>query len=199
MARFESTPHSANNADDPRPDCDLKWYAVRLRSNFEQVAARALEARGYEVFLPTYSSRKTVAGRDVLREVPVFPGYLFSRFDLQRRQGVVTTPGLVHVVGIGRQPIPVPDPEIESLMRLTLSADGVRPCPFLQTGDVVRITSGALTGVEGLLLQSSGGPRLVLSISLLQRSVSAEVDAECVEFVRRGPRSETLDRRRRCA
>lgn len=167
------------------------WYAIRTRSNFETVTARGLEGKDYEVFLPTYRACKKRRGRNISVRCPLFSGYLFCRFDYEEQLPVLKTPGVVHVVGCGRLPLAVPDHEVESIRRMTECGREVRPCDFISAGDLVRITGGALAGLEGVLLpynRDNPSARVAVSINLLQRSVSAEVDAFSLELVRRGAR-----------
>lgn len=162
------------------------WYAVRVRPNFEAAVAPALQGKGYEVFPPTYTTRKKRRGRTVRLTLPLFPGYVFCRFSFERRLPVLMSPGVVHVVSAGKRPLDVSDHEIRSIMRMTEGTAPVRPWPFVQAGGIVRIAGGPLAGIEGVLMEPNGRPRIALSITLLQRSVSAEVDVDCLEFVRRG-------------
>lgn len=110
----------------------------------------------------------------------LFPGYLFCRFDPTDRLPVLTVPGVVDVVGFGRSPEPIPDAEIERVHRLVESGVAVQPHPYVRVGQAVLIERGPLTGVEGILTQVKGKTRLVVSVNLLQRSVSAEVDRRVI-------------------
>ena len=102
----------------------LSWFAVRVRSNFERETDRILNAKGYEAFYPFYKVRREWSDR--LREVdlPLFPGYVFCRFDPQRRLPVLTSPGVVSILGIGKSPVPVEDLEIQSIQRMIDSGRG---------------------------------------------------------------------------
>ena len=156
------------------------WYALRVRSNFEKKSADLLRQKGLEEFLPTYRRRSQWSDRTKRIERPLFPGYLFCRFDSQNWLPVLQTPGVVHVVGIAGRPIPVEESEIESLRTLVRCSVPLFPQAFLRLGQKVLIRNGPLTGVEGVLEQFEKNCRITVSISLLQRSVSAEIDAEWV-------------------
>ena len=162
------------------------WYAVRVRSNFESTTSNSLQNKGYEVFAPSYRVRRRRKDRSVTLDLPLFAGYIFCRFNHENRLPILKTPGLVHVVGVGGNPMSLSDEEIAAILRLTASGVLVQPWPYMQSGDIVRITSGGLAGLEGILIKSKGQNRLVLSVTLLQRSVATEVEADCVEFIRRG-------------
>lgn len=113
-------------------------------------------------------------------DVPLFPGYLFCRFRLQDRLPILKTPGMISIVGIAKVPIAVDDAEITALRALVNSGIARQPWPYLQVGRRVRIEHGALCGLEGIVLDFKGGHRVVLSVTLLQRSVAAEIDSAWV-------------------
>lgn len=171
----------ADTAPNPVPDgVTWPWYALRVRSNFERKSAELLRQKGLEEFLPSYRKRSRWSDRTKWVERPLFPGYLFCRFDPQNWLPVLQTPGVVHAVGFGGKPVPVEEAEIESLRTLVRSAVPLFPQAFLRVGQKVRIKAGPLTGVEGILEQFEKNCRITVSITLLQRSVSAEIDAEWV-------------------
>ena len=152
------------------------WFAVRVRSNHERVAAMHLQERGYEEFTPSYKSQHQWTDRKKEIERFLFPGYVFCRFDPQRRLPVLTVPGVVGLVGCGKIPVPIPDYEVERIRRMVQSGLLVTPWPFLELGQTILIERGPLAGVEGILEEVKGKCRLVVSINLLRRSVSAEVE-----------------------
>ena len=112
--------------------------------------------------------------------LPLFPGYVFVRVALRDRLQVLQVPGVARLVGFNGPPTPLADEEIESLRRAL--ADGLRaePHPFLKAGRRVRITTGLLSGHEGILKRWKGGLRVVLTIELIERSISVEVDSSSV-------------------
>lgn len=159
------------------------WFAVQTRSRYENLAAKQLNGRGYEVFLPFYQCRRRWSDRMQEFEVPLFPGYLFCRFNLQDRLPILTTPGVIQIVGIGKTPMPVDEEEITALQTAVRTGIPRHPWPFLKVGQRVRVEAGPLSGLEGVLLNFKGRYRLVLSVSLLQRSVAVEVDSSWVTSV----------------
>jgi transcription antitermination factor NusG len=161
------------------------WFAVRVRSNQERTAIVHLRDRGYEQFAPSYKAERRWSDRTKEIDQYLFPGYVFCRFDPGDRLAVLTAPGVVDLVGFGRIPEAVPDQEIERVRRMVESGLLVTPYPFLNVGQTVLIERGPLTGLEGMLVELKGKRRLVVSINLLQRSVSAEVDRHWVRPVRR--------------
>jgi transcription antitermination factor NusG len=143
-----------------------------------------LRGMGYEEFLPLCGCRKRWSDRIKEAQTPLFPGYLFCRFDPQNRLPILKTPGVIQVVGYNRQPIPVDEDEIKSIQTLVTSGISNQPWPFLQVGEKVQIESGPLRGLEGVLVEIKGNRRLILSVSLLQRSVAVEMDAAFVRSER---------------
>lgn len=152
------------------------WFALRVRSNSERLAAAHLRGRGYEEFAPSYFSERQWSDRKKITEQFLFPGYVFCRFDPQDRLPVLSVPGVVGMVRFGELILPVPEQEIERVRTVVHSGLLVRPWPFLKVGQTVLIERGPLAGVEGLLEAEKGKYRLVVSINLLQRSVSTEID-----------------------
>jgi transcription antitermination factor NusG len=142
--------------------------------------ASTLLDKGFESFLPFYRQRSRWSDRIKEIQLPLFPGYLFCRFDLNKRLPILITPGVIHVVGIGKNPFPVDDEEISAIQTIVLSSLGVEPQPYLSIGQRVCIEIGPLAGVEGILISRKGSNRLVVSVSLLQRSVAVEIDESWV-------------------
>src|ERR1700694_5378641 len=163
------------------------WFAVRVRSNQEHMAGMHLADRGYEEFTPSHTVERRWSDRKKEIEQFLFPGYVFCRVDPQNRLPVLTAPGVIGLVGCGRIPTPIPDDEIERIRRMVQSGLLVSPWPFLQAGQTVLIERGPLTGVEGILEEVKGKCRLVVSINLLRRSISAEVDRHWVRPVKASP------------
>ncbi len=153
------------------------WYALRVKPRQEKTTAFLLEQRGYESFLPSYRATRRWSDRIKQLELALFPGYLFCRFDRDHRSPILATPGVDHIVGVGRTPAAVADPEIAALQAIVASGVFAQPWPYLRVGETVRIGLGPLAGLEGLLAELKGAHRVVVSVSLLQRSVAVEVDA----------------------
>jgi transcription termination/antitermination protein NusG len=159
------------------------WYALRVRSNHERVAAMHLREQGYEEFCPAYKSERQWSDRKKTMEQFLFPGYVFCRLNPDDRLPVLMMPGVVNVVGFGNQPAAIPDQEIDDVRKMIRSGLLVTPWPFLSVGQTVVLERGPLAGVEGILQQIKKTFRLVVSVQLLQRSVSTEVDRAWVRPV----------------
>ena len=154
----------------------LQWFALAVKPRYDKAVARTLAGKGYQTLVPLYKKRRQYAARYMESELPLFPGYVFCRLHPLKRLPVLTTPGVTQILGAGNTPIPLCDSEIASLMKAIESRLPLEPFPYLQAGQKVRINQGALAGIEGVVVGSRQRPRLVLSITLLQRSVLLEVD-----------------------
>src|SRR5438270_11525242 len=156
------------------------WFALRVRSNSEKVTTAHLEARGLQPFLPLYRSRRTWSNRIKDLDFPLFPGYVFCRFVVTNRLPVLSAPGVVGIVGAGKVPIPLDPREIEAIRRVAGSGLPAEPWPYLKAGQIVRVDHGALKNVEGILLDVKSKQRLLVSVTLLQRSVTVEIERDWI-------------------
>jgi transcriptional antiterminator NusG len=152
------------------------WYALHVRPRFENYVQTNLVHKGYEAFSPTYVSRRRWSDRTKAITLPLFPSYVFCRFDVHSRLPILTTPGVNFVVGMGRSPISVDPQEITAVRNVLDSGVATRPWPYLKAGELVRIETGPLEGLTGIVVRTKGSQRLVISVSLLMRSVSVEID-----------------------
>jgi transcription antitermination factor NusG len=157
---------------------EKQWYALVCRPRHEKAVTSALAMKEFESFLPLYRARHKWSDRNKDVELPLFPGYAFCRFDLDDKIHIVSTYGVRSIVGNGRTVLPVDDAEILRLQAVVKSGLPLNPCAFLQTGDKARVEFGPLRGVEGVVVRVKNRDRMVVSVTLLQRSVSVEVDRD---------------------
>jgi transcription antitermination factor NusG len=156
------------------------WFALRVKSRAEKIVATVARHKGYEVFLPLYHERRRWSDRFKSVEMPLFPGYLFCRLDIHSRLPLITIPGAANFVGIGKVPVPIDEREISDIQRAIGAGVLAEPFPFLEIGQRVRLAEGPLTGVEGLLVEMRKQQRIVVSVSLLKRSIAVEIDRNWV-------------------
>ena len=161
-----------------------RWFAVYTTPRHEKAVARQFEVRQIEAFLPLYQSvRRWRNGCRVKVDRPLFPNYIFAWLKRPDYVRVLRTPGVLSLVGSGREPSPLSTSEIEAL-RSELPLREFEPHPFLNAGDRVRIHSGALSGMVGVLIRKKSNLRVVLSLDLIMQSVAVEIDADEIEPVR---------------
>ncbi len=158
----------------------LPWYALHVRPRYEKQISQTLKSKGFEEFLPLYTSRRRWSDRWKTVEFPLFPGYLFCRLSEEIRLPVLTIPGVIRVVGAGGLWIPVNEQEIQAVLKIVKSGLAAEPWPYLKSGQRVLIVEGKLAGLEGIFLKKKGVQRVVVSIELLQRSVAVEIDASWI-------------------
>ena len=156
------------------------WYAVYTRSRWEHRIADALRQKGIEVFLPTYSTQKPTSRGHVEMPPPLFPGYLFCRMDITNRLPVLVVSGVISILGVGKVPESVPENEIDAVRKVMASGLAISPDAVLSPGQSVLVEHGPLKGVTGTLIHTTKESVLLVSISLLNRSVAVRLKPEWV-------------------
>lgn len=159
----------------------LNWFAAYTHSHHEKRVASHLSDRQIESFLPLYASTRRWRNRCQMKlTLPLFPNYLFVRIDPRERVRVLEAPGVIALVGCGPKLTPLPDFEIETL-RAGLGQRKMEPHPYLVIGERIRISTGPLSGMEGVLLRKKSNLRVVLALDGIMRSVAVEVDGDDLE------------------
>jgi|SRR6266566_230495 len=170
----------AAGLDAPAREEQVHWYAAYTCAQHEKSVARQLELRSIESFLPLYERVSRRRDRRVKLQLPLFSGYVFVRMPLEKKLRVLQIPGVVRLVGFNGYPTPISDDEIARLRGGLDSKLRVEPHPFLTTGRRVRINSGPLEGLEGILKRKKSSLRVIVSLNLIQRSVAVDLDSEHV-------------------
>ena len=156
--------------------CELRWYAAYTSANHEKRVSEQLSVRRIEHFLPLYASVRRWKDRRVKLDIPLFPGYVFVRMALRDRLQVLQVPGVACLVGFNGVLAPLPTGEIEALRATVVEGVRVQTHPYLAMGQRVRLRSGPLAGLTGILVRQKGRTRFVISVDLIQRSVAVELD-----------------------
>lgn len=177
----ERSASSIGYGDSQGPEPSFSWYALCVRSRYEKLTATLLANKGYKSLLPLYKCRRRRPDRYKDVQLPLFPGYLFCQFNPAARLPILTTPGVIHIVGSGRTPIPIEESELDAVRRVAASRLQAEPWRYLEVGQRVYIQDGPLEGVVGILLTIKNTHRIVLSVSLLRRAVAVEVDRDWVK------------------
>jgi transcription antitermination factor NusG len=158
------------------------WYALYTCPRHEKCVAEQIELRQISCFLPLYRSIRKWKDRRKELQLALFPGYVFVRMALENRLQVLQVPGAVRFVGFNGHPVPLPEEEIEALRSRLTGSLCVEPHPYLRVGRRVRVHSGPMQGLEGLIVRRKDRCRLVFSVDLIQRSVAVEIDEADVEL-----------------
>src|SRR5438477_6273096 len=152
------------------------WFAVQVRPRHELTTARILRNKGVEEFVPLYNSRRQWSDRQKDVKLPLFTGYVFCKFVAKAKLPVVTTPGVVRIVGSSKGPIPIADHEIASIQTAAQEPWNVSPHPYLAIGSKVKVEERPVAGLQGILVNHNHRLQLVLSVDFVQRSMAIEID-----------------------
>ena len=165
-------------------DQQWPWFAILARTGRERNATLLLENTGYECYLPVSKLVRKWSDRVKETEVPLFPGYFFCRMNPHNRLPVLTTPGVMQIVGVGKTPVAVEEQEIAAIQCAGKSGIPIMPWPYMEVGHLARIKEGPLKGLTGIVVKVKSIAKLVLSVSLLQRSVAVEIDRSWISEAR---------------
>lgn len=157
------------------------WYALRVRNGSEPSVVQALKDRGYRPYCPTQKTRRKYSDRMKIVDTPLFPGYVFCPFDIQKKLPVVSCPGVDYIVGFASVPTAIPQIQMEGVRRMVEAGATAMDQPV--PGDRVRVMGGPLAGVEGVLVREPRGQRLVVSIELLNRAASLYIDQDQTSLI----------------
>ena len=167
-----------NVADEP--NVEQPWFALQTRQRYEEFVVRQLRGKGFDPFLPIYACWRRWSDRMKEVTLPLFPGYVFCRFNPMNRLPILSTAGVIQVVSSGKIPTPVDEEQIRAIQQADRSGLPRQPWPYLEVGEAVKVVFGPLAGLEGILTEYKGFHRLILSVNLLQRSVAVTLDRSWV-------------------
>ena len=171
------------------------WFALQVKPRHEKSVSLALKMKGYEEFLPLYTAKHRWSDRYKEVKRPLFAGYTFCYFDPERRLPILQTAGVRAIIGFGDGPIAVNEQEIEAVQAIIQSGLSAVPYPDIEVGETVRLKQGPLCGLEGVLKQYRDSDRLVVSVTLLRRSVAVEIDRAWVDQLPERARARRMGRR----
>jgi transcription termination/antitermination protein NusG len=175
---------AAKRVDEAAQNTVMPWYAVRVKPNYEKPVAAALRGKGLEEFLPLFRSKRKWSDRVKVMDLPLFPGYVFCRLNLDVRMPLITTPGFLYIVGVGKKPEPVEESEIEAIQSILKAGVAVSPWPNLVVGQKVQLKRGPLRGLVGVLTKIAPNQlRMYVSVTLLKRSISVEVAPDWIQAI----------------
>jgi transcription antitermination factor NusG len=159
-----------------------QWYALYVVVRHEKKVQSHLALKGIHNYLPLKDSIRWWKDRRKVVSFPLFPGYIFIRIAPAERLSALNTPGVVRLVGAGSDPSPVCTEQIEAIRGLIESRIPFEEELYLNLGRDVVVRRGPLRGLVGKVHEMRGKLRLILSVDLIQRSMSAEVGIHDVEF-----------------
>ena len=125
------------------------WFALQVRTRWEQSTAKILSGKGYEILLPTYEMERRLGGHTRMVKLPLFPGYVFCRFDVLKRLPILVSPGVISVVSRGKIPVPLEHYEITAIQTLVTSGVQAEPWPYIEIGERVRVEDTVSTRYGG--------------------------------------------------
>jgi transcription antitermination factor NusG len=176
---------------------NANWYAVYSKHNHERKSADLLARKGIQVFLPLYRSVRNWKDRKKTLAMPLFPGYVFLKSTLTNKIEILSTPGVFFIVENAGHACAIPEEQIQAIHAIVESNVRFEPHPFLRSGEVVRIRSGPLSGISGIIVKPKNKYRVVVSIELLRKAVAIEVDAADVEAIAKTVEASPANRSRR--
>ena len=158
-----------------------QWFAVATVAKHEKAIARQFELRSIEHFLPLYSAIRQWKDRRVTLQLPLFSGYIFVRIPAVEKGNVERVPGVLRIIGFNGALVALAEEEIDRV-RQAVALWNAEPCAYLAKGKRVRVLSGPLEGVEGIVLHRKGKLRIVISVDSIMRSFNLEIDASTVQL-----------------
>lgn len=164
----------------PHPPLENRWCAAYVVARHEKAVADQLARRSVEAFLPLYHSIRNWKNRRAHVELPLFPSYLFIRISAAERIRALEVPGVVHIVSFHGMPVALPDEQIEGL-RMALQLRRSEPYPYLAAGWRIRIKTGPLQGLEGVVMRHNSCTRIIVSVDFIQRSTAVELSPSDLE------------------
>lgn len=167
----------AQERDSVAASKDRNWYALRVKTGSERLIAAIARQKGYEEFVPVFRARRCWSDRNKTVELPLFPGYVFCRLNPAFRLPLLVIPGVLHFVGIRNTPMAMDEAEVAAIRLATQSGLRTEPWPYLESGQRLKVQVGPLAPLEGLLVQTPDECRVVVSMSLLKRSIAVEIEA----------------------
>ena len=174
----------------PENHAEALWYALRVRSKCEKVVAGGLGQRDIVYYLPLFNKKRQWSDRVKTIHVPLFSGYVFAEFNRMQMALLVTIPGFMYIVGRGDVPESLASSEIEAVRRVVDDGIGVEPWPFCEAGVRVEVIRGPMAGLQGVYLRSKSEDRLIISLPLLQRAISTEIESYNVRLIPEAKSSE---------
>jgi transcription termination/antitermination protein NusG len=159
------------------------WQVVQVNTNREKTVARHLSVRSLEHYLPLYSERSRWSDRVIRLERPLFPGYVFVRFPPQFRLSVVSTPGVLRLLGSDERD-KVSAAEISRIRQGLASGSLLRPHHGVSVGTQVRVRCGVFEGVEGVVTEMRRQCKVIIAMVAIRQFFSLELEIRDIEILK---------------
>jgi len=156
-----------------------EWYVLRVKARHEKIVEKLLSEKGLTTFLPVRKIERKWSDRKKVVAFPLFPGYLFIFTEISQKREILTTRGVVQIIG-KPSPISVPVEQIDSIRTFIKLKVEIDPYPHYTPGRRVEVRRGIFKGIKGVLERKKGKYRLVINIDLIQHSAGVEIDADDV-------------------
>ncbi len=159
------------------------WYALHTKSRFENVVSDRLLKKSMDAFLPKIKVKSRRRDRKLMIRVPLFPGYLFVKTDLNPTEHIeiLKTVGAVRLVGNKDGPISISDETIESLRIMIATENPISTGSRFKKGDRVMVVYGPFAGVTGTFVRYRGKGRVIVNIEALGQYAGVDVSEDDVE------------------
>jgi transcription antitermination factor NusG len=167
------------------------WQVLHVIANHEKRVAQHLSVRSLEHYLPLYTERSKWTDRSVTLERPLFTGYVFVRFSPQAKLSVVSTPGVIRLLG-DHESDTVSAEEIGRIRNGLASGCLLRPHPSVSLGTPVRVRGGVFEGVEGIVTEFRHQCHVIIALSAVQQCFSLEVELRDIDVLRKTPAKSAL-------
>lgn len=162
---------------------EQSWFAVQVRPRHEFASARMLRSKGFEEFVPIYSAKRQWSDRQKQVGFPLFAGYVFCKFYPVKKLPIINTAGVIRIVGTSQGSAAIADHEIDAIRKVVESGEQVQPHPYIAVGSKVRIEEGPMAGIEGIFIREKKGTEMVISLDLLQRSISLQIKGYAIKSI----------------
>lgn len=166
---------------------ERNWYVLHTKSRFENVVNDGLIKKSFEVFLPKIKVRSRRRDRKAMIRIPLFPGYVFVKTDLNPSEHleIVKKTGAVKLIGTKESPVPVSDETVDSLKIMVATDQPVNTGTRFRKGDPVLVVAGPFVGVRGSFVRYHGRGRVLVHIEALGQYAGVEVREEDIEILPR--------------
>lgn len=159
------------------------WYVIYTAPKAEKKIASTICDLGMESYLPLYTSIRKWSDRKKKVELPLFPNYVFVKTEATNRFDLFGVQGILKFVSVQRNPVVVPESEIEMIRKVLDKKYEVLQEDYFQAGTKVMVKEGQLGGLVGVVLKQNGTSRVMLRIEELQKAFSINIPTQYLQQI----------------